>query len=292
MTILVTGATGTIGSQVLAHLAGEGVPIRALTRSPDKAAFPAGVEAVAGDLADPDSLRRALDGVSTLFLLTANVPDELTQAMLAVDVARQAGVKGLVYLSVFRGADYADVPHFVSKATVERMIAALDLPATILQPAYFMQNDLRQQQPLTGMGLYGMPLGNKGLSMIDTRDVGLAAARELLRRARAESPLPAVTYPLVGPDALTGDALATLWGEVLGRDVHYAGNSTDMLEQGLRASGPSWLARELLLMLRRYQSDGAVASAADVAATAQVLGRQPRPYRAFAEEAAAAWNAA
>src|ERR1700738_3892663 len=92
MAILVTGSTGTIGSQVLAHLQGRNVEVRALTRSPETAQLPSGVTAVRGDLADPDSLRSALKGVSALFLLAPNVADELTQAMLALDVAREAGV--------------------------------------------------------------------------------------------------------------------------------------------------------------------------------------------------------
>ena len=291
MTILVTGATGTIGKQVLAHLADENAGVRALTRSPGKASFSAGVEAVAGDLGDPDSIRRALEGISTLFLLVANVPDELTQAVLAIDAARDAGVKGIVYLSVYRSEVYADVPHFAGKATVERMIAALDLPATILQPAYFMQNDVRQKDALAGAGSYMMPIGDKGVSMVDTRDIGRAAARELLRRERADGPLPAVTYPLVGPNALGGAALATLWGEVLGREVRYVGDATETVEQRLKAAGPAWMARDLVLMLRRYQSDGAVATDAEVAATAEVLGQTPRSYRAFAGESAKGWAA-
>lgn len=289
MTILVTGATGTVGGQVLAHLADGGVTVRALTRSPDKAFFPAGVEGVAGDLVDPDSMRRALDGVSTLFLLAANAPDELTQAMLTLDAARNAGVKGLVYLSVFRGTEYADVPHFASKTTVERMIAALDLPATILRPAYFMQNDVRQKDALIDAGVYAMPVGGKGISMVDTRDIGLATANELLRRERADGPLAAATYPLVGPEPLDGTALASLWSDVLGRPIRYAGDDTDAMEQRLKSFGPAWLARDLTLMIKRYQSDGAVATADDVAATTQVLGRAPRSYRDFAAETARAW---
>ena len=149
MAILVTGSTGTIGSQVLTHLQGRNVEVRALTRSPETAQIPAGVTPVRGDLADVDSLRSALKGVSALFLLAPNVADELTQAMLALDVARETGVKGIVYLSVFKGEAYADVPHFAGKHTVERMIEALDLPATVLRPAYFIQNDLRQKDPLS-----------------------------------------------------------------------------------------------------------------------------------------------
>ena len=292
MTILVTGATGNVGSQVLTHLSSEGVSVRALTRSPDKARLPAGTEAVAGDMADLDSVRQALTGIKTLFLLVPNVADELTQAMLTLDAARDAGVTGVVYLSVYKGEAFADVPHFAGKATVERMIATAGMAATVLRPAYFMQNDARLKDALLGAGVYGMPVGRRGVSMVDTRDIGLAAARELIRREQADASLPAITYPLVGPDALDGDGLAALWGEVLGRAVRYGGDDLAVLEQRLKAGGPAWHARDLALMMRRYQADGAVATAEEVAATAEVLGRPARTYRAFAEETAAKWVAA
>jgi uncharacterized protein YbjT (DUF2867 family) len=289
MAILVTGSTGTIGSQVLNFLDGHGAEVRALTRSPEKAHFPAGMTAVKGDLSDIDSVRAALDGVSTLFLLAPNAPDELTQAMLTLNAARDAGVTGIVYLSVFKGEAYADVPHFVSKTTVERMVEACDLPATILRPAYFIQNDLRQKEALLGGGVYGMPVGARGISMVDIRDIGEAAASELLRRERASAPLPRETYELVGPDALTGDALAALWSDVLDRPVRYAGDDLDGLEQRLKAFGPAWLAYDMKLMMRRYQEDGAIATAEEVSHLASLLGHPPRSYRDFAKAAAAEW---
>lgn len=292
MAILVTGSTGTIGTQVLAFLEGQGVEVRALTRTPEKARFPAGVTAVKGDLADIDSVRAALHGVSTLFLLAPNAPDELTQAMLTLDAARAAGVKGIVYLSVFKGEAYADVPHFASKMTVERMIHAVGLPVTILRPAYFIQNDMRQKDALLGGGVYGMPIGDKGISMVDIRDIGEAAAKELLRREQADAPLPHATYELVGPDVLTGETIAALWSQELGRPIGYAGNDLDSLEQRLKAFGPAWLAYDMRLMMRRYQQDGAIATDADIARLTTLLGHAPRSYRAFAEAVAAAWATA
>lgn len=291
MTILITGATGTIGSEVLAQLAGEAVELRALTRSPGRVALPRNATAVAGDLGNLDSLRAALVGVSTLFLLAPAVPDELNQTMLAVDAAREAKVKGLVYLSVHRGEAFTDVPHFASKAVVERMIADAGPAATVLRPAYFMQNDLRQKDALLGGGFYAMPIGQRGVSMVDTRDIGRAAARELLRREQAEMPLPATAYALVGPEALGGNDLAALWSEVLQQPVRHGGDDLVALEQRLKSFGPAWLARDLTLMMRRYQQDGAVATPEELAQTVEVLGRAPRAYRAFAEEAAAAWRA-
>jgi uncharacterized protein YbjT (DUF2867 family) len=288
MAILVTGATGVIGSQVLAHLDGNGAAIRALTRSPEKAQLPKGVTAVKGDLADLDSLRAALDGVSSLFLLAPNAADELTQAVQAMSLARDAGVKGIVYLSVFKGEQYTDVPHFTGKFTVERMIEQFDLPATVLRPAYFIQNDLRLKNALLDHGIYGMPIGAKGISMVDTRDIGEAAARELLRRERANAPLPRETYELVGPDAITAESVAAIWADVLQRPVRYGGDDLNALEARLKAAAPAWLAYDMRLMMQRYQQDGAVATAAQVERVTQLLGHKPRSYRDFASDMAKA----
>ncbi|WP_027164127.1 NmrA/HSCARG family protein [Mesorhizobium sp. WSM1293] len=289
MAILVTGSTGTIGSQVLAHLQGRNVEIRALTRSPETAQLPSGVKAVRGDLADPDSLRSALEGVSTLFVLAPNVADELTQAMLALTVAREAGVKGIVYLSVFGGEPYADVPHFAGKYTVERMIEALDLPATVLRPAYFIQNDLRQKDVLLKAGVYGAPIGAKGISMVDIRDIGEAAAIELVRREQAATPLGRETYALVGPDSLTGEGIATIWSEALGRAIRHGGDDLVVMEQRMKTMLPAWHALDLRLMFSRYQTEGAVATPDDIERLTKLLGHAPRSYSAFARDAAAQW---
>ena len=290
MSILVTGATGTIGSQVLAHLAGQTAEVRALTRSPETAKLPAGITPIGGDLTDADSLRAAMKGVDTLFLLVPNVADELTQAMLALSVARESGIKGIVYLSVFKGDTYADVPHFAGKYTVERMIEDLNLPATVLRPAYFIQNDLRQKEPLLNFGVYGAPIGSKGISMVDIRDIGEAAAIELVRRHRAAAPLGREIYDLVGPESLTGDSIAAIWSEALHRPVRYGGDDLVMLENRLKSMLPSWHALDLCLMFARYQMDGAVATAAEVARLTALLGRAPRSYRDIARDAAALWT--
>src|SRR6187431_1648687 len=99
MTILVTGATGTVGRQVVEQLVKHGADVRALVRDPARTKFPAGVTVAQGDLLDVDSVRSALSGVSTLLLLNAVVPDEFTQALIALNVARAAGVERVVYLS-------------------------------------------------------------------------------------------------------------------------------------------------------------------------------------------------
>lgn len=291
MTILVTGATGTIGRNVVEQLAQRGATVRALVRDPAKAraaGFPASVETVQGDLLDVDSLRAAFKGVSTLFLLNAVVPDEFTQALVALNLAREAGIERVVYLSVIHADRYANVPHFAGKFGVERMIEHLGIPATILRPAYFMDNDRTVQDVVQQYGVYPMPLGSRGLAMIDARDIGEIAAIELLRRERAAGPLPLERIDLVGPDALTGAAVAAIWSDVLQRPIAYGGGDGAAFEQNLRNVMPSWMAYDMRLMSERFHDVGMAGADGAAARLAAMLGRPLRSYRDFAAALAAA----
>ncbi len=169
------------------------------------------------------------------------------------------------------------------------MIEALDLPATVLRPAYFIQNDLRQKDGLLKAGVYGSPIGKKGVSMVDIRDIGEAAAIELVRRDQAPTPLGRETYALVGPDSLTGEGIATIWSDALGKAIRYGGDDLVAMEQRTKTMLPAWHALDLRLMFGRYQTEGAVASADDIARLTTLLGRAPRSYAAFAKDAAAQW---
>ncbi|HEX8612742.1 MAG TPA: NmrA/HSCARG family protein [Telluria sp.] len=288
MTILVTGATGNVGRHVVEQLVQRGATVRALVRNPASASLPDGVEVVQGDLLDVDSLRAALSGVSTLFLLNAVVPDEFTQALVALNLARQAGVEKLVYLSVIHSDVYVNVPHFAGKFGVERMIEQMGFSATILRPAYFMNNDLTIKDVVFGYGTYPMPIGSKGLAMIDARDIGEIAAIELIRREDATGPLPLERINLVGPDTLTGADVAAIWTDVLKRPVAYGGDDTAGFEQNLRQFMPHWMAYDMRLMSERFLSDGMVPETGDGARLAALLGRPLRSYRDFAVEVAAA----
>lgn len=284
MTILVTGATGNVGREVVAQLVKRGADVRALVRDPAKANLPESVAVAKGDLLDVDSLRSAFSGISTLFLLNAVTTDEFTQALVTLNVAREAGIERIVYLSVIHSDLYVNVPHFAGKLGVERMIETMGMHATILRPAYFIGNDLSIKDVITGHGVYPMPVGSKGLAMVDARDIAEVAAIELLRREDADAPLSLERINVVGPDTLTGADIATIWTQALGRPVAYLGEDTAGFENNLRQYMPSWMAFDMRLMGERFVTDGMVPEPGDVERLTTMLGRPLRSYRAFASE--------
>ncbi|RMO97439.1 putative nucleoside-diphosphate sugar epimerase [Pseudomonas syringae pv. philadelphi] len=287
MSILVIGATGTIGALVTQGLADAGAEVKALVRQAGKREFPAGVTEIVGDLTDVASMRSALSSVRTLFLLNAVTPDEVTQALITLNLAREAGIERIVYLSVIHADTFTNVPHFTGKYAVERMIERLDIPATILRPAYFMQNDRMAQQTIQNYSVYPMPIGSVGVSMIDTRDIADVAVAELLRRDKASSALDRVTLELVGPQALTGASAARVWSSALDREVAYGGDDVAAFEAQLASYAPTWLAYDMRLMMAGIQAFGMQSAAGNVEKLQTLIGHPLRTYEAFVREAVA-----
>jgi len=289
MKILVTGATGTCGGAVVGDLLKRGASVRALSRKqPEPGKLPQGLEIALGDLTDPPSILKALDGIDKMFLLIGNVADEFTQGVTACGLARRAGVKHITYLSVLQADRFLDVPHFAGKAAIEHTIKNYDVPFTILRPGYFMQNDARLKDLLIGPGLYPMPLGNTGIAAVDVRDIGEAAAVSLTQNGHAGK-----TYNLASKNPLSGPAAAAIWSRALGKDIRYTGHANfDAFEEQLRKTGtPSWLAYDLRVMYQAYVERGSATSQEDVAQFAELLGHEPRTYGNYAEELGRQWVA-
>jgi uncharacterized protein YbjT (DUF2867 family) len=288
MTILVIGATGRVGRLVVQQLVQRGAGVRVLVRDPSKAEFPSAVQVVKGDLLDIDTLRTAFTGVSTLFLLNAVGADEFTQALIALNIAKESGVDRLVYLSVIHSDRWVNVPHFAVKSGAERLIEQARFSATILRPAYFIDNELTIKDVILNYGVYPMPIGSKGLAMVDARDIAEVAAIELIRRQRAPEKLPIETINLVGPETLTSSDVTDIWSDVLGRPVAYGGDDPSGLEQNLAKVMPKWMAYEMRLMAERFVRDGMRPETGDVERLAAILCRPLHTYRDFATQIATA----
>lgn len=281
MTILVTGATGRVGRHVVQQLVQRGAAVRVLTRDPAKAEFANGVDVFKGDLLDLESLRAAFVDIKTLFLLNAVTGDEFTQAIITLNIAREAGIDRVVYLSVFDADRAVNVPHFAVKHGAERMLQEFGFSATILRPSYFIDNEVMIQDVVTNYDIYPMPIGSKGVAMVDARDIAEVAAIELIRRDQAPGKLPFETINIVGPDTLTGADAAAIWSEVLGRAVAYGGDDPSGFEANMATFLPKWMAYEMRVMAERYVSHGMVPQEGDRERLVGMLGRPLHSYRSF-----------
>src|SRR6202046_3492589 len=290
MKVLVTGATGTVGSELVKALLQRGADVRALTRKqPNPGTFPGAVEIALGDLTDPLSVAEAMKGVHKLFLLNGNVADELTQALTAYGLAKKAGLKHVTYLSVFKADQFLEVPHFAEKYAVEEALWSGGLPYKILRPGYFVQNERRLKPALTGPGIYPVPAGTQGLGVVDVRDIAELAAISLTAEGHEGK-----TYDLVSSEVLTGPGAAGTWEKLVGKEITYAGHGDfGGFEAQLRKTGtPNWVAYDLRVMFQGYVERGLSNTEHQTARFATLLGRQPRTYSSFAEELAKDWGTA
>src|ERR1700694_2290 len=275
MKTLVIGGTGHVGSEVVKELKKRHADIRLLVRQSGVKSLP-GVEVVVGDLLDPVSIEKALRGCEKLYLLNAVTPDELTQGLIAYDLAKKLKLSHVVYHSVFRVEHFKDVPHFASKLAIESTIREFDVPFTILRPNYFFQNDASFKDLLTEMSVYPNPLGPVGISAVDIRDIAEAAAITLTSDQHFGK-----TYNLNGPAILSGPNAASIWGKLLGKEIKYAGENMDAFETQMRAKAPSWAAFDIRMMFQGYLERGFVADDGDIATLTGLIGHAPRAYEDF-----------
>ena len=285
MKVLVLGGTGTVGSQVARDLLARGAEVSVLSRDPKKV-LPPGAKAVAGDLLDPETIRKVFAGQDGVFLLNAVSATECHEGLMAVNGARMAGVKKVVYLSVHDVDKAPHLPHFGAKLPVEAALRASALPFTILRPNNFFQNDHWYKDAMLAYDVYPQPFGDVGLSRVDVRDIAEAAAIALTTGAADGE-----TINLVGPDVLTATATAATWGGVLGRKIAYGGNDLDAWEKQSLAFLPAWMVFDFRLMYAFFQEKGLKAAPADVTRLTALLGHPPRRFDEFAAETARAWSA-
>jgi uncharacterized protein YbjT (DUF2867 family) len=282
--ILVIGGTGHVGSEVVKELMKRNADVRVLVRKPNEVS-PPGVEMVVGDLLDPVSIDKALMDVDKLYLLNAVTPDELTQGLIAYDLAKKRKLSHVVYHSVFRVEHFKDVPHFASKLAIEGAIREFDVPFTIIRPNYFFQNDVSFKDILDKMSVYPNPLGLVGISAVDIRDIAEATAITLMSDKHFGK-----TYNVNGPGILSGPKAASIWSEVLGKEIKYAGDNLDAFEEQMRKHTPSWAAFDIRMMFQGYLERGFVAEDGDAATLVELLDHRPRAYEDFARETMREWQ--
>jgi uncharacterized protein YbjT (DUF2867 family) len=204
---------------------------------------------------------------------------------MAVNGARMAGVKRLVYLSVPNLEQAPHLPHFGSKLSIETVIKASGISYTILRPNNFFQNDYWFKDAMLQYGVYPQPIGDIGLSRIDVRDIAEAAAIALTKSGHEGQ-----TYTLAGPHVHTGESTAEVWSRALGERIVYGGNDLDAWEQQSLEYLPAWMVFDFRLMYEFFQEHGLKASLAEAERQRKLLGHEPRSFEDFAAETASMWK--
>jgi uncharacterized protein YbjT (DUF2867 family) len=288
MSILVTGGTGTVGSQVVRELLARGEHVRVLTRDAAKANnLPVGATPVVGDLGQVETVRRVFKDIDGVFLINTVSPTEVQEGLLAICAMRLESVKRLVYVSVQNADVAAWLPHFGGKVGVEEAVRKSGIPFTILRPNNFYQNDYYFKDVILQHGVYPQPIGSAGLNRVDVRDIAEAAAVALTTSAHAGE-----SYDLVGPEAHTGESTAQVWSRALGKPVVYGGDDLEAWEKQSLQYMPDWIVFDFKNMYKFFQERGLKATPQAIERQTRLLGHAPRSFGAFVEETASAWRKA
>jgi uncharacterized protein YbjT (DUF2867 family) len=277
--ILVTGATGNVGSRVVRELRGRARPVRAFVRDTDKAAVMLGdgLELALGDFDDSESLRRAMEGVQGVFLACSNQPRQVEYETRVIDAAEQMGIRRIVKLSALGAETGAPVAFWDWHARIEHHLRTSDVPSVILRPTFGMTNLLASAEAVKYTGKLFAPAGDAGISMIHPQDVAAVASVVL-----TEDGHDAKTYTLTGPEAITfGQVAGYLWG-ALGREIEYLNVPDEaalqsMVEQGL----PEFVAAQIVTIFGILRG-GAQEQTTDTVRS--LVGRGPYGFADFAQD--------
>jgi len=270
--ILVTGASGNVGRELLKQVAESGTKVRAAFQSSSKQATPAGVEAAIVDYNQPETLRTALNGVDRVFLVGPPTSQLPALERKAVDVIAKSGVRHLVKLSAMGGRESTFTRQH---AESEDYILSTGIPYTFLRPNGFMQNIVNYNGPTisTQNAFYGTE-GDGQVSQIDIRDVAAVAAKTLTEDGHVRK-----AYTLTGPEPVTNAQVAQMLSRVLGREIRYINLTPEQLKPALLSAGvPEWSADALLDLQRLYREGKASEVTGDVE---KILGRKPISFARF-----------
>ena len=273
-TVLVTGATGTVGSALIPALQARGAAVRAMTRGRSVD----GVETVVADLQDAASVAAALKGVDAVFLNSPSAPDAAELQIQFANLARDAGVSRFVLLSQYAARADSPVRFLRWHAEVEAHVEKIGLDYTVLRPNLYLQA-LRSFSATIAQGFFAAPIGDAAVSAIDTRDISDAAAAVLTSGGHAGR-----TYTLTGPRAVTHAQIAEALSAATGRDIAFHDAPADQFAAALTGLLPPWQIEGLIEDYAHY----ARGEAAEVhTAVADLTGHPARDVTDFARDYAA-----
>jgi len=251
--ILITGASGSVGKAVLQEAIRKESKVRAMYRSKEEAAkAPSGCVAVLADYADKQSLRKALDGVNSVYVVCSPIPQLVELESNMLDASKEAGVKHVVLNSALGAGDYPkSFPGWHRK--VEDKLKGMGLRYSILRPNGFLQNIVAYNAPsIRTQGAFYAAMGDAKVSYLDVSDIAVVAVKAAQGEAHAGK-----TYELNGPEAISNQELAKRISRVAGRAVDYVDIPESAQREAMLGMGmPEWQVTALLELQQYYKQGG------------------------------------
>lgn len=269
--ILIVGATGLVGSEVVKQLHIAGYRARALARDPLKADALASIATpVIGDLARPETLALAFAGAQRVFILAPPIPEAEMLERNAFDAALAAGAQRIVYLSNYGAAENDPDPHFHLHAMHERRLASLGVEWTVLRPTRFMPYTPYVWSSVLNRGLLIEGGGDGAMTVVDPVDIAAVAVTALTADGHQGQ-----TYELTSDDSFTAAELARMLSRRLDREITILAGDRDALRAALIESGAPV---EYAPLMAGYFAKAAAGLWKRTDTVATVLGRAPRSY--------------
>jgi len=286
--ILVTGATGNVGSEVVKQLSAKGANVRACVHTLSKADMikGPGVEIVEVEYNKPETVKAAFEGGGKLFLVTTPLIDNMLEktAQLVAE-AKKAGVKHIVKLSnrdLFTDEE-AKIPPIGWHRQEEKIIEESGIPYTFVRPAGFMQNFFMHGETIKAQNAIYTATGEGKEGFIDTSDIAAVAVEALTGEGQEGN-----IYEITGPESLSYDQAAEIFSKVLGRKISHMKMSEEDARKGFEGAGwPDWLLHAYLLGARITREGRVEALTSTVE---EVTGKKPRTFEQFAREYAEAFK--
>ena len=274
--VLVTGATGNIGSGLVSALRGAGVDVRAFVRDESKAQSlaAAGAEILVGDLDKRETVERAVEGVDEIYLLTWNGPTQAEQAKSLLEVA-QRGTKPYVVRHSAWGSEKSRIIKHHDE--IDKAIQSSNLPWTLLKPTFYMQNTMMAAKTIASDGVIYWDMKNGKLAMIDARDIVDAAVAVLTGSGHEGK-----SYVLTGPEPISFSDVAATFARVLGKEVKYVNVPGEAAVQSMLGMGiPEWIAKGFSELSEGFSEGFAERTTENVA---KVTGHPARSFEQFARD--------
>ena len=289
-TILVTGATGTVGSELVKQLSSAGQKVRAAVHSATR--VPSNdklkdVELTEIDYNKPETLVIACKGADRLFLLTPASPKAAELAANLVKEAKKVGIRHIVKQSIMWADSGLDVAHLRLHRQAEKIIEESGIPFTFLRPNDFMQNFFNYYLPTikSNNALY-LPAGDAKVSFVDVRDIAATAVKTVTDDGNGRHIGKA--YTITGPEALSYSRVAEILSNVTGKKISYVNVSEEDSRVGLKAMGwDDWLIDTTLQLFDVYRKGYASRVSSEVE---EILGRKPISFTQFAKDYAQAFR--